>query len=99
MLGSPLPPPPPEKPKTFRDDLVGQFEGLSNFGSMNRPRDRTKFFWFERPEQGATHSSLQCEDYRATRVWEDEMGFGFKAGPGFRVKFHCILAQQICQRL
>lgn len=73
MLGSLLPPTPPEKPKTVRDSLVSQIGGLSNFGSINKPRDPTKFFWFERPEHGATRSALQCEDYRATRVWEDEI--------------------------
>jgi hypothetical protein len=72
-LGSLIPPSPPERPKTVRDRLTSQIGDFSNFNSINKPRDPTKFFWFERPEHGAIRSALQCEDYRATRVWEDEI--------------------------
>lgn len=44
---------------------------LSHIHSFNQPRDPTGFYWFDRPKFGDPQGAMQCEDFRATRVWED----------------------------
>jgi hypothetical protein len=69
FAGTLSPPTPPKKPEGMRD-VVSAYLGRQ---SLNKPRDPTGFYWFERPAFGSKHSALQCEDFRATRVRKDEV--------------------------
>jgi hypothetical protein len=64
---------PPKLPVRARG---GPFDYLASVNAINRPRDPTGFYPYARPEYGDTHSAWQCEDFRAARVWEDDIWIG-----------------------
>jgi hypothetical protein len=69
-----LPEPPSEPQSGFdliRDSLP--LHNISTFRDAMAPRDPVQFFWYERPKVGSTHSALQCESFRPTRVFHDEI--------------------------
>ncbi|HZL30718.1 MAG TPA: PIN domain-containing protein [Pseudolabrys sp.] len=72
LAGSLLPPAPPQKPKS-RTAWDGIPPFISPHVLRNEPRDPTRFVWFDRPDYESKKSALQCEDFRATRLWRDEI--------------------------
>lgn len=72
-LGSVLLPKPPERPEPFSMLYVPTELPINNVPPIPEPRDPTAFYWFKRPEGGATSSALQCQDFRATELFEDDI--------------------------
>jgi hypothetical protein len=67
-IGLLKPPKPPKEPRSSLDFLHSPI-AIPNIRDAMKPRDPVAFYWFERPEIGAKHSALQCEQFRATREY------------------------------
>jgi len=63
-------------PKLIVRERGGTFDYFRTINAINRPRDPTGFYWFDRPKYGAIYSALQCADYRPTRVREADIWIG-----------------------
>jgi rRNA-processing protein FCF1 len=74
FVGSLSPPNPPKKPERRYPYWARGLEPSADLTRYlaNKSRDPTKFIWFVRPTQGSRSSALQCEDFRATRTFNDE---------------------------
>jgi hypothetical protein len=72
-LGSLRLPEPPEEPRSPLDSLNFRFPHIPTLRDTLQPRDPVFFYWFDRPEHMATHSALQCQEFRATRDYHDEL--------------------------
>ena len=64
-------PEPPEIPSSMLDQM--RIYSHLAVPDLPTPRDPVGFYWFDRPKIGATHSALQCQDFRATRKFRDTM--------------------------
>lgn len=73
LIGSFEMPEPPEKPGSFLSSLNPTYLHTPGLYDAMKPRDPVAFYWFRRPEIGAKHSALQCQDFRATREWRDRI--------------------------
>ncbi|MDB5360085.1 MAG: hypothetical protein JWO51_1382 [Rhodospirillales bacterium] len=69
----PIPPKPPRSLMEMIGGSHGSFLNVSSLHDHSQPRDPVEFYWFNRPEIGSKLSSLQCEDFRATRQHGDEI--------------------------
>lgn len=70
FVGTLSPPTPPKKPANAWD--IAPPVSFSR-SIANSPRDPTRFYWFDRPEYESKRSAFQCEDFRATREFEDKI--------------------------
>ncbi|MEH2563335.1 PIN domain-containing protein [Bradyrhizobium sp. AZCC 2289] len=68
-IGLLKPPKPPKEPRSL--DYLHSPISVPDIRDAMKPRDPVAFYWFERPEIGAKHSALQCEQFRATREYYD----------------------------
>jgi hypothetical protein len=66
FIGSLKMPQPPKKPQSMID-----YSGSMPLYGPQKPRDPVAFYWFDRPRIGATHSALQCQDFRAMQDFYD----------------------------
>ncbi len=63
----------PEAPRSRLDFTSYPISNIPTFRQAMEPRDPVGFYWFHRPGPGETHSALQCQDFRATREFRDEI--------------------------
>jgi len=70
LYGDIAPPEPPEPPKSMLDITRSHLGGLNY---VDKDRDPVKFYWHDRPNLMSTQSAMQCEDFRATRTYQDEV--------------------------
>jgi hypothetical protein len=68
-----LPRPPDNPEQSFMNSIRRSGLNLPSLHEHMRPRDPIAFYWIIRPRLGATHSALQCQEFRATRRFEDEI--------------------------
>ena len=73
FAGTLSPPKPPKKPTNRSPWDLPTSGHLMAQHLINKPRDPTQFIWFDRPTYGSKKSALQCEDFRATREFKDEV--------------------------
>jgi hypothetical protein len=72
-IGSFKMPQPPEKPRSNLDFSHPTLPHITTLRDAMQPRDPVAFYWFHRPEIMAKHSALQCQDFRATREYRDDI--------------------------
>ena len=63
----------PEEPRSRLDFSFDTSPSITTFRQATQPRDPVGFYWFHRPGPSETHSALQCQDFRATREFRDEI--------------------------
>lgn len=63
----------PEAPRSPLDFSFDTTPRITTFRDAMQPRDPVGFYWFHRPGPNEIHSALQCQDFRATREFRDEI--------------------------
>ena len=66
-------PKPPEQPNPALNYGHYALRNMPTLQDAMKPRDPVSFYWFDRQEGFARHSALQCQEFRATRVFRDSI--------------------------
>jgi hypothetical protein len=93
-IGSFKMPKPPEAPRSGLDYLRSPLPLVPSLRDTMQPRDPVAFYWFDRPKVVAKHSALQCQDFRATREYRDDIYILTNHGPPveLRLRLHVSAA-------
>ena len=66
-------PTPPNKPVARMYRGMESLHRHATLYNHNKSRDPVKFYWEIRPEYGSIKSAIQCEDFRAAEVYNDNL--------------------------